>query len=286
MRIVDIFNMEKRFKLIIFIKIYIYIIIYWIFHCYSDMSMFNIFLGDNYGFDRKLDKRIYRLLSKCGKGIFSNVGDLELKIPFDIKRKKEKLLTTDNEKWEKEKKEKLYRCSLIKDKLIKELMKKKSTMFHKSYNHYEKNIMNGLDDKAFFKKMMLINDKDYKKLKRKKYGLRLCSLLLLFILVLIIPIVDLSLGNFSTVGKLLNTLCSLLGYNEPPVDSAESSGSLLSSTCQLKNLTGIKVFGVLVYCLPILILGIILIQGIFYYYKNVIKHKKLGFWKRLMNGKQ
>ncbi|SBT70506.1 Plasmodium exported protein, unknown function [Plasmodium malariae] len=99
MRIVDIFNMEKRFKLIIFIKIYIYIIIYWIFNSYSDTSMFIIFLGDNYGFDRKLDKRIYRLLGKCEKGIFSNVGDLELKIPYNTKRKKEKLLTTDNEKW-------------------------------------------------------------------------------------------------------------------------------------------------------------------------------------------
>ncbi|KAI4840529.1 hypothetical protein MKS88_001257 [Plasmodium brasilianum] len=267
--------MEKRFKLIIFIKIYVYIVIYWIFHCYSDMSMFNIFLDDNYGFDSKLDKRIYRLLGKCEKGIFSNVGDLELKIPYNTKRKKEKLLTNDNEKWEKEKKEKLYRSSLYKEQLIKRLMKNKCTIFHSSYNHYEKKIMKGLDDKKFFKKMMLINDKDYKKLKRKNYRLRLSFLLLLFLLVLIVPIVDLSLGNFSSVGKLLNTLCTLV--NGTPSDSAQDSGSLWSSTCQLKNLTGIKVFGILVYCLPILILGIILIQGIFYYYKNVIKHKRIGF---------
>ncbi|SBS91560.1 Plasmodium exported protein (Pm-fam-a like), unknown function [Plasmodium malariae] len=239
--------------------------------------MFRKILEDKYGFGRKLDTRIYRLLGKSENCIFTSVGDLELKIPYNTKRKREKLLKTKNEKLDKERKEKLYRCSLIKDELIKELMKKKSTMFHKSYKHYEKKIMNGLHDKEFFKKMMLINDKDYKKLKCKKYGLRLCSLFVLFILVLIVPIVDLSLGNFSSVGTLLNTLCILLGYSEPTAGSVEPSGSFWSSTCQLKNLTGIKVFGVLVYCLPILILGIILTRGIFYYYKNVIKHKKIKF---------
>ncbi|SBT00542.1 Plasmodium exported protein (Pm-fam-a like), unknown function [Plasmodium malariae] len=243
--------------------------------------MFNIFLDDNYGFDRKLNKRIYRLLVKCEKGIFSNVGDLELKIPYDTKRTKEKLLTTDNEKSEKEKKEKLYRCTLIKDKLIKELMKKRSTMFHKSYNHYEKKIMNGLDDKAFFKKMMLINDKDYKKLKRKKYGLRISLLLLLFIFVLIIPIVDLSLGNFSSVGKLLNTLCTLVyGTASTSLGESPAGGSepFWTYICNGSNISATyKASIILLYCLPILILCIILIIIPFYYYKNIIKHKKIRF---------
>ncbi|SBS99035.1 Plasmodium exported protein (Pm-fam-a like), unknown function [Plasmodium malariae] len=247
------------------------------------MNRFNEILDENYGSGKKLDKRIYRLLGKYEKGIFSNVGDLELKIPYNKKWKREKSCTIDNEKWVKEKKEKLYRSLLYKEQLIKQLMKNKNTMFHKSYNHYEKKIMNGLDDKVFFKKMMLINDKDYKKLKRKKYSLRICLLLLLFILILILPVLDLSLGEFKTIGNLLMQLCNLFGYNntgpqaESATPGADGLGDILSSTCQLKSFIGIKVFGVLIYCLPILIMGIILIRGIFYYYKNIIKHKKIRF---------
>ncbi|SBT01345.1 Plasmodium exported protein (Pm-fam-a like), unknown function [Plasmodium malariae] len=245
------------------------------------MSSFNKFLYENYDFGRKLDTRIYRLLGKCEKYIFANVGDLELKIQYNTKRRNEKLITTDNKKWDKEKRENLYRSLLYKEKLIKELMKNKCTMFHNSYNHYEKKIMNGLDDKAFFKKMMLINDKDYKKLKRKKYGLRLFYLSLLFLLVLVIPILDLSFGEFQDVGYLFNQLCGLSGQDSSVSQGgADNSGFLsilLSSTCNDYKIIGYKVFGVLMYCLPILILGIIIIQGIFYYYKNVIKQKKIKF---------
>ncbi|SBS99456.1 Plasmodium exported protein (Pm-fam-a like), unknown function [Plasmodium malariae] len=245
------------------------------------MSRFDKYLDDKHYFGKKLDKRIYRILGKCEKSIFSNVGNLELKIPYDTKKKNEKLLTIDNEKWDKEKKEKLYRSLLYKEKLIKNLMKNKCTFLHKSYTHYEKKIMNGLDDKAFFKKMMLINDKDYKKLKRKKFRLRLFFLLLLFVVVLVIPLLDLSFGEFQNTGNLLNKLCVSLGYTGDPSSPSEPAGDGLSnyfsSTCKLKNLTGFKVFGILVYCVPILILGIILIRGIFYYYKNVIKHKKIKF---------
>ncbi|SBS99656.1 Plasmodium exported protein (Pm-fam-a like), unknown function [Plasmodium malariae] len=244
------------------------------------MSRFDKYL-DDYDFDKKLNARIYRLLGKCEKSIFSNIGDLELKIPYSEKKKNEKLYRIKNERVNKEKNEKLYRSLLYKEKLINSLMKNKCTIFHGSYNHYEKKIMNGLNDKAFFKKMMLINDKDYKKLKRKKYRLRLCLLLLLFILVLILPIVDLSFGEFKTTGNFLNELCSILGYKNgasaKPAAPREGLNAILSSTCELKNFIGIKVFVILMYCLPILILGIILIRGIFYYYKNVIKYKKLKF---------
>ncbi|SBS93430.1 Plasmodium exported protein (Pm-fam-a like), unknown function [Plasmodium malariae] len=244
------------------------------------MNNFNKFL-DEYYFCRKLNTRIYRLLGNYKKYIYSYIGDLELNIPYNTKKKNEKLLTIDNDKLDKEKRETLHRCLLYKEKLIKRLMKNKCTMLHKSYNHYEKKIMNGLDDKYFFKKMILINDMDYKKLKRKKYKLRIFLLLLLFILVLSIPIIDLSLGNFKDIGGLLNKLCSLLGYTG---NQAEASGStldgfngFLSSTCKLKNFTGIRIFGILMYCLPILIMGILIIRGIFYYYNNVIKHKKIKF---------
>ncbi|SBS95117.1 Plasmodium exported protein (Pm-fam-a like), unknown function [Plasmodium malariae] len=205
------------------------------------MSSFNKCFDEKHGFDRKLDTRIYRLLGIYIEDIYPYVGDLELKIPYNTKKKREMLSIIDNAKWDKEKREKLYKCSLIKEKLIKELMKNKNIMFHKSYNHYEKKMMNGLNDKVFFKKMVLINNKDYKKLKRKKYGLRLCILLLLFLTLLIIPILDLSIGNLLMVLLTLLEKGASAGMGDPMANPA----------------------------------GIILIIGIFYYYKNVVKHKKI-----------
>ncbi|KAI4841569.1 uncharacterized protein MKS88_000162 [Plasmodium brasilianum] len=271
--------MEQNISIIFLIKILMFILIIRMCHFYSDMSRFNKILDENYGFGRKLGIRIYRLLGICIGDIYPYVADLELKIPYKKKKKNKQLFIFDNEKWDEKKKEKLYRNALYKEKLIKKLMKNKCTMLHGSYSHYEKKVMNGLNDNAFFEKMMLINDKDYNKLKRKKYGLRICSLILLFVLVLIVPIVDLSLSNFSSVGKLLNTLCTLV-YGTASTSGQQiegNSGTFWSSTCQLSNLTGIKVFGVLVYCLPIIILGIILILGISSYYKNSIKYKKIRF---------
>ncbi|SBS99767.1 Plasmodium exported protein (Pm-fam-a like), unknown function [Plasmodium malariae] len=247
------------------------------------MSRFNKILDEKHGSDKKLYKRIDRLLGKCEKSIFANVGDLELNIPYYTKRKNEEIFTVDNEKWDKEKKEKLYRSLLYKEQLIKQLMKIKNTMFHKSYNHYEKKIMNGLDDKNFFKKIMLINDNDYKKLKRKKYGLRLSLLLLLFVVLLIIPILDLSLGSFKNPGNILFALYNLINTTStdfPSLAPAEGSSDLLPSISDQSNIAATyKAVGILIYCLPILIFGIILILGIFYYYKKVIKHKKIKYLK-------
>ncbi|SBT88027.1 Plasmodium exported protein, unknown function [Plasmodium malariae] len=274
--------MEQNIRFIFFIKILLFVLLIWICHLYSDMSRFDKYLDKRYSFCKKLNKRIYLLLGKCENGIFSNVEDLELKIPYNTRKKNRKLLTVNDEKWDKEKKEKLYRSSLYKEKLIKRLMKNKCTMLHKSYNHYEKKIMNGLNDKVFFKKMILINDKVYKKLKRKKYGLRLCLLLLLFIFVLILPILDLSLSNSENSLYLLSLLCQLLGYSltsgtQPQLEGGGASApdSQLSSFCSSDPSISLKVSSILVYCIPILIMGIMLIIGIFYYYKYVIKHKKI-----------
>ncbi|SBS92919.1 Plasmodium exported protein (Pm-fam-a like), unknown function [Plasmodium malariae] len=241
------------------------------------MSRFKKILDEYYGPGIKLNKGIYRLLGKCEKGVFSNVRDLDLKIPNNKKKTNEQLFTNDIEKWEEEKKEKLYRSKLIKEKLIKKLMKNKYTMLHRTYTYYEKKIMNGLNDKAFFKKMILINDKEYKKLKRKKYGLRLFFLILFFAMVITIPILGVLFG------ESLKTLCSTSGSGgEPPNPSGSpaSSGSWLSSFfsfCLENPISSELVYTIIIYCVPILILGIILILCIFYYYKRAIKNKKIKF---------
>ncbi|KAI4838028.1 hypothetical protein MKS88_003451 [Plasmodium brasilianum] len=273
--------MEQNNKFIFFIKIYMFMFLYCICHFYYDKGRFIKFLRTKYGFDGKLDTRVYRLLGIYIEDIYPYVGDLELNIPYITKRKSEKLLTTDNEKWEKEKKEKLYKSLLYKEKLIKKLMKNKFTMLHKSYSYYEKKVLNGLNDKAFFKKMMLINDKDYKKLKRKKYALRLFFLLFLFLLVLMIPILDLSLSTSSNSFYLLTLLCKVLGYSSSSgsitaLDGTDgATSSLLSSFCSNSSTIPLKVSSILMYCVPILIMGIMLILGIYFYYKNVIKYKKI-----------
>ncbi|SBS98770.1 Plasmodium exported protein (Pm-fam-a like), unknown function [Plasmodium malariae] len=238
-------------------------------------SKFNKFLGDNYGSDRKLNKRLYRLLGKCEKVICSHIGDLELKIPYNKKEKNEKLITIDNEKWDEEIKEKLYRSSLIKKKLIKRLMKNKYSMFHNSYNYYEKKVMNGLNDKSFFKKMILINDKDYKKLKRRKYGLRIFIFFLLFVVVLMIPILDLSIGNLLILLFQLLENSAANGSSSPSTVPVETADSSWSSYFSQNPFVLQKARSILMYCVPILLLSIILILGIFHYYKKVIKRKKI-----------
>ncbi|SCP03020.1 Plasmodium exported protein, unknown function [Plasmodium malariae] len=269
--------MKENIKFIYFIKIFMYSLLIWAFHFYSDKSSFNKILCEKYGSGKKLYERIYRLLEKGDKGIFSNVGDLELKIPYNKKKKNKHLFTIENEKRDEEKKEKLYRSALIKEKLIKRLMKNKCTMLHKSYNHYEKKIMNGLDDKDFFRKIMLINDKDYKRLKRKKYRLRLCILLLLFLSLLIIPILDLSIDN------ILMALFTLLDKGTSAGQGASSAlpGATPNTSWSIyfsNNPSALyKAQSILMHCVPIILMGLILIIGIFYCYKNVIKHKKIKY---------
>ncbi|SBT86777.1 Plasmodium exported protein, unknown function [Plasmodium malariae] len=271
--------MEQRIKFIFFIKISVFILSYWICQFYSVMNNFNKFLDEEYYFCRKLNTRIYRLLGNYKKYIYSYIGDLELNIPYNTKKKNEKLFTIDNEKLDKEKRETLHRCLLYKEKLIKRLMKNKCTMLHKSYNHYEKKIMNGLDDKYFFKKMMLNNDKDYKKLKSRKYGLRLFLLSVFFVVVLMIPILDSSIGNLLIILFTLfenGTTADLGAEKSGPAGHANSSW--LSYFIENPSVQ-YKIQSILMYCVPILILAIILILGIFYYYKNVIKHKKIKFFE-------
>ncbi|KAI4833602.1 uncharacterized protein MKS88_000079 [Plasmodium brasilianum] len=263
--------MGQIIKFIFFVKIYVFIVLNWICHFYGDTFRFNKILDEKYGSGRKLGKRIYRLLGNCEKGIFANVRDLELKIPHNTKKK--------NEKCDKKKEKKLYRSLLYKEKLINQLMKNKCTMLHKSYNHYEKKIMNGLDDKAFFNKMLLINDKDYKKLQHKKYRLRLFLLSLLFVVALMIPVLDLSIGNLlmKFFNLFENGTSAGLGV---ALNGAEIAPSPSWITYFSQNLSvTYKAESVLIYCVPILIMGILLILGVFYYYKNVIKHKKVKFLK-------
>ncbi|KAI4840214.1 hypothetical protein MKS88_001572 [Plasmodium brasilianum] len=273
--------MEQNIKFIFFTNIPMFFLLYWICYFYSDMSKINKFLRKNYGFGRNLDTQIYRLLGNCEKNIYSNFGNLKGKILYNTRKKNENLFTVDNEKWAKEKSEKLYKSSLVKEKLIKKLMKSKCTLLHGSYSHYEKKIMNGINDKGFFKKMMLINDKDYKNLKRKKYRLHLCLLLLMFILLFIIPIIDLSLGDFKSIGSLLFVLCQLIhgksSGSQVPLPSGDS-GTFWSSICYGNNMEkAYRAGSILMYCLPILIMGMILILGTFCYYKKVIKRKKIKF---------
>ncbi|SBS98995.1 Plasmodium exported protein (Pm-fam-a like), unknown function [Plasmodium malariae] len=232
------------------------------------MSKFNNIFDDKYGICRKLYRKIYRLLGDCEKDTYSNVRNL--------KKCNDKLFTVSNEKRDKEKSAKLYRSLLYKEKLFKRLMKNKITMLHKSYSHYEKKIMNGLDDICFFKKIMLINDKDYKKLKRKKYILMLFLLLISFVMVLTIPILDLSIGNL--LMKIFTLLDNGTSANLGAVGSPSPTASPNTSWIEYfsKNFSVLyKAESILIYCIPILVLAIILILGIFCYYKHVIKQKKI-----------
>ncbi|KAI4841426.1 uncharacterized protein MKS88_000147 [Plasmodium brasilianum] len=275
--------MEQKFKLIFFIQISMLILLDLIEHLYSDLRRFNNSLYEKNSLGRKLDTSIYRLLGNCENNIYSNISDLKVKVPCNIKQKNKKLCTI-NKKGDKEKNEELYRSSLNKQELIKRLMKNKCTMLHGTYTHYEKKIMNGLNDEAFFKKMMLINHKIYKKSKRKRYVIRTCLLLLLFLLVLVIPILDLSLRNMKKPSNFLSIIGALI--IKFPTDSygvattpGSVSGWISTSLIIGKEHANIalKVSAILTYFVPFIILVTMLILIILYYYKNVIKNKKFKF---------
>ncbi|KAI4839074.1 fam-l protein [Plasmodium brasilianum] len=270
--------MKKSIMIFSFIKIVVLIFLTWIPHLSNHVITFNKYLGKKYTLAIKLDDRIYRLLAKYKKDKDSKVAMLRDDISNNGMDKKKDIYNTEKECTEKKKE--LYRGSLNNyDKHKQDMNNKYPKFVTKKYSHLEKKIFKELDFVDFLKRNKNISDKTYKKIMRKKFSLRLGSPLLLFLLLSTLLIVDISLRSpsggkgFWELSELKSTLSSwetnLKPYFKWLLTGTGTSQSVLE-----------PLFTIVLFVIPLLIIGFTLTSYVFYYHKKAKKYEKIKFSKK------
>ncbi|SBS92918.1 Plasmodium exported protein (Pm-fam-a like), unknown function [Plasmodium malariae] len=164
----------------------------------------------------KLNKANYRSLSSYKQDKYSCIVNFKEKIPKNEEKEKKKKY--NNVKRTNEKHKSSCRSSLYMEDYVKNIEKNECGISkRKKYFGFEKKIFKELDYKDYLKNIKTIEVKTYKKLKLKKRIIRI-SLILLFFLVLMLPILDCFLQKFGNEGLL--SLLGLLYTNM----NAESGG--------------------------------------------------------------
>ncbi|SBT87262.1 fam-l protein [Plasmodium malariae] len=267
--------------LFLFFKISVFIPLTWICHFYNKENSLNKYLNDKCDILRKLNPKNYRLLAKYEDKNYFIVNFKEETPQNEVAQKK---CITNNKKGTNGKQKFSNSSSLYIEEYNRNNEKSKSGISKaKKYSNFEKKIFKELDYKDYLKNVKIIDDKEYKKISRKKRRIRI-ALLLLFFLVLILPILDLSLEKLKCGGLL-----GLLGLLNPKNDTV-SGIRTLDVEGGLITLFNIGEFGaskavtlstILFYCLPFLIFVVIFIVYMVYYNKKVIKYENIKFKKRL-----
>ncbi|SBS95092.1 Plasmodium exported protein (Pm-fam-a like), unknown function [Plasmodium malariae] len=259
--------------------------------------MFNTYFDGNCKLVKNSHRILCRSLAKCKNDKDSNILTLAEGIPNNVLRKKKDVF--NNEKKVKAENKSLYISSTNNTKYNKQAMKNKSCIYEtKKYSRLEKKIFKELDYVDFLKNNRMISDKLYKKIIRKKYGLRFTLPLLGVLLLSAFVIIDVILGSVHTkdfwgaIGlmdylKTLNgaggSLNSLLKKAKDYLPSwltvcAEWSRQTNHSCNELCTLTNL--FGIIVYFVPFFIIGVTFISLLIYYHKKVKKFEKIKFRKR------
>ncbi|KAI4840322.1 hypothetical protein MKS88_001040 [Plasmodium brasilianum] len=286
--------MEERMKLLFLIKIATFILLSCKSNFTSDLSKFKKYIDENCNVIRKLDVRTYRLLTNYKQDKNSCNKVLKETTLYNVENEKKYIY--NNEKGDKGKNRKSYGCSLSNEGNHKLDMKNKFCIFEtKKYSYLEKKIFKELDYENFLKNNHIISDKLYKRIILKKYGLQIAIPLLLFLILSISLILDLFVG-YGLVNMLKNILKNLVGvdyYNTIAQNFYNAVGPLANffkaffviyiadeSRTVKKLHTASGLFGILIYFLPFVILGVTIISGIIYYHKKVKKFEKIKFRKR------
>ncbi|SBT85877.1 fam-l protein [Plasmodium malariae] len=285
--------MEQKIKTTLFINISAFFLLPWIYHFKSDMSTFSKSTDENYKVSSTLVTRNYRLLAKY----IQHKESINLVLKNDIRNngyyKKKDI--HNYEKLSKGKGNQTNDNSSKDPRRHKQDKKKKSCIFEtKKYSHLEKKIFKELDFEDFLKNNRTISNQIYKKVIRKMYVLRIALPLILFSFLLISFILDLSVGYgvqnglykilkafgcgewMKTFGRKFSELVGgkwaiyLKPFFMPAFDSSgKSIPRVLDSF-----------FGIVIYFLPFVILGVTFISWIIYYHKKVKKYEKIKFRKR------
>ncbi|KAI4834040.1 uncharacterized protein MKS88_000186 [Plasmodium brasilianum] len=295
--------MEQTIKILLFIKITTFILLCWICHFYSKVGTLMKSLDEKKNYRRNIHARTYRLLEIYGKD--NNSSSLYLKEGLPINGIHKKIDTTYNEKYDSEKRKQSNVCPSRFAGGHQPGVKNKSCVFEtKKYSHLEKKIFKELDYTDFLKNNKTISNKIYKKIIHKKYGLRIVLPVLIFLFLLIIFMIEVSLG-FAGKGSLLYQLGLTKDYLESltkvppwstildelkklegfwkhgifgstnPICMLCDKANEVTNTCILGQL-----FRILIYFVPFVILSITVITGIIYYHKKVKKYEKIKLRKR------
>ncbi|SBT85809.1 fam-l protein [Plasmodium malariae] len=288
--------MEKNIKSLSFINVASFIFLICIWNFTNNMSSINKSLDDENYIERKLNARNYRLLAKCKNNNDSSMVGLKF-FPYneeiEIKHK-----TVEESSKAKNKYSNGSSSKYAKDH--KQITTNKSNIFEtKKYSNLEKKIFKELDYFDFLEKNRTISNKVYKQTIFKKYRLRIFAPVALILLLSIYIILDMY-PFYGLKVMLTEILVSCFGnvwYSNLHNYLKDCQLSwLFKSTEKVKNYIGKckdkkweaitehvyveNLFGYIVYIVPLIILGITLILGIFYYHKKVKKYQKLKFKKR------
>ncbi|SBS96705.1 Plasmodium exported protein (Pm-fam-a like), unknown function, partial [Plasmodium malariae] len=241
-------------------------------------------LNECYNNRKKLYTRYYRLLAKYKQVKDSSIVCLKEDIPNGDNNKKD---IFSNEKRNTGTMKQSNGNPLYNVKGHKQSMKNKSCIFEtKKYSHLEKKIFKELDYEDFLKNNRTISDKLYKKIIFKKYRLRIVLPLLLFFLLIIPLILDLS-GSFALVTELYKALGKYLGkgWTTNLKEWLCASpfwwlGRELQHSSKKYSYIVIPFFRSIIYFLPLFILGVTIILRIVYYHKKVKKYERIKFKQR------
>ncbi|SBS93427.1 Plasmodium exported protein (Pm-fam-a like), unknown function [Plasmodium malariae] len=248
---------------------------------FKTISSLNKNLVEKCNLSRKLYSRDYRLLAKYKQDKDSIIENFKEEMPNN--ELKEKKIISNIKKGTNKKDKQSCKSSLDIKKHNRNVEKNKCGIPKtKKYFDIEKKIFKKLNYEDYVKNIRIIENKEYKKLARKKRRIRI-ALLLLFFFVLILPILDLSLEKITDGGLL-----GLLGLLSP-TGSGDTGGTLgvegrlvtLLSEGTWGNIEKIYLSTLFFYGIPFLLFVVIFILGMVYYYKKVIKYENIKFIKRL-----
>ncbi|SBS94123.1 Plasmodium exported protein (Pm-fam-a like), unknown function, partial [Plasmodium malariae] len=251
----------------------------------------------NYKNNRKLDKN-YRLLAISKEDKCSVFVRLNEEVPnYTVSENKDVYY---NDKEPKKKMKHLNTKSFMNARGNKQNMRNRKCIFEtKKYSRMEKKIFKELDYMDFLKNKTISN-KIYVKTICKKYRLRFVLPLLLITVLMILYILDLFLGCGlrKALFKVLK-LCGITNWysdlsmflkNSPvswlfrSINKVDKALEKIGPRKSKESIAGYvyvhSFFDYLIYVIPLLILGVILILGLFYYHKKVKKYQKIKFKKR------
>ncbi|SBT85650.1 fam-l protein [Plasmodium malariae] len=267
-----------------------------IFNFYNDMSKFNKIIDEILKENRKLDERTNRLLVKYKGDNEAHIVCLK-DIQNNIDNKKKDV--SNNEKEHKTKVKQSNGSSSRNVASNKQYKKNNSCIFEtKKYSHLEKKIFNELDYIDFLNNNRTITNQMYKKIILKKFSLRVALPLLLFLLLLISLILDKSMNRGLAKGlfELTHLFYGGKGWynalhqwlNVSPLSGFFRTAKKIKYTVLIGSakttretyLYVFNFFDFIIYTLPLFILGVMLILGVFYYHKKVKKYNKIKFRKR------
>ncbi|SCN11987.1 fam-l protein [Plasmodium malariae] len=185
--------MEKKVKSLLFIKIPKFTLLSWICYIYIYMCTFNKYFYESYNYSIEIHGKAYRILSKYKRDKYSNALGLKEEMTNNGMTKIKDI--SNHMEGYTGKRKHANGTPLDFTGNCKSYMKKNKCMFEtKKYSHFEKKIFKEMDFMDFLKNNKTISNKSYRKIIRKKCVILFLLPLLMFFLLSVLPIVDLSWG--------------------------------------------------------------------------------------------